>query len=593
MTARWGWFLFFPLIASLGLLIGSQFEFLQNSFHRDLGLGRVAPALGFENYASVLQNPFYVGSIRTTIELSFYAAALGLVLGYPVAYTIARMRSRWSMLMIAAILLASLITVPIKVLGLIIIFNREGMLNRLLTGWHIVDAPVSILGNETGVVVGLIYYSLAFAVLLLYSVIKTIPVSLEDAAKIHGSSQWRAFRKVVFPLSVPGIVAVGMTVFNLSMGGFAAAALMGGGRVATLPVLIHRTIILETKYGVAATLAVILLVLTLVLNIASAIVIAYLLRRRRRKIVAPRTADRLRRLSYRIGARLGGVGDRLRDRGIRVPMLAIFNALWVAWVYLFLFAPLIVVALASLNGGSTRYGSVAFPPAHLSLDWYVHTPMAHIWAFGASMLLGVAASLIALLLALPAALGLVRGRFPGRESAAVLFRVPLQIPFIIIGVSFLYMYYAIGTHTGLALAGTFAGLVLAHAFVLMPYIVNSVAEVLRRFNLQLEEAALVHGAGRWETFRRVTLPVIAPGIFAGTVYAFMVSFGDVPIALFLAGPSFTPLPLLIYQSMDVEFDATLLSTSTAVMIVGLALLLLVQKMVGLGALLRSDASAAG
>ena len=110
---------------------------------------------------------------------------------------------------------------------------------------------------------------------------------------------------------------------------------------------------------------------------------------------------------------------------------------------------------------------------------------------------------------------------------------------------------------------------------------------------QLEEAALVHGASQWRTFYRVTLPVIIPGVFAGTVYAFMVSFGDVPIALFLAGPSFTTMPMLIYQSMDLEFSGTLLSTSTAVMIAGLGLLLLVQKLIGLGSLLRSDASAAG
>jgi putative spermidine/putrescine transport system permease protein len=283
MRVRWGWFLLFPLFASLALLVGSQFEFLKQSFYKDLGLGRVGTTFGFENYTRIFDSSFYMGSIRTTVELSFYAAVIGIVLAYPVAYTIARMRSRWTMVMIATILLASLITVPIKVLGLMIIFSREGALNRFLLRWHLVDSPVTILGNETGVVVGLIYYSLAFAVLLLYSVIKTISVSLEDAAKIHGCGQWRAFWKVVFPLSIPGIVAVGLTVFNLSMGGFAAAALMGGGRVLTLPVLIHRTMIVEAKYGVAATLSVVLLVLALVLNVISTIVISFWLGRKKRK----------------------------------------------------------------------------------------------------------------------------------------------------------------------------------------------------------------------------------------------------------------------------------------------------------------------
>jgi putative spermidine/putrescine transport system permease protein len=304
-------------------------------------------------------------------------------------------------------------------------------------------------------------------------------------------------------------------------------------------------------------------------------------------------SDLLRKRAHGFNQRAGAFGDWLRDHGIRIRILTFFKRFWVACVYVFLFAPLLVIAVASLNGGSTRYANIAFPPTHISLDWYLNTPVAHIRAFGTSIVLGVLSSVVALLLALPASLGLVRSHVRGRELVAVLFRVPLQIPFVIVGISFLSLYYALDARSGLTVANTFVGLAVAHVFILMPYIINSVTEVLRRFNTQLEEAALVHGASQWHTFFRVTLPVIAPGVFAGTVYAFMVSFSDVPIALFLASPSFTPLPMLIYQSMEVEFDATLLSTSTAVIIVGLGSLLLVQKFIGLGSLLRSDASALG
>ena len=120
-------------------------------------------------------------------------------------------------------------------------------------------APVKILGNVTGVVLGLLHFTLGFVVLLIFSVLQTIPRSLEEAAEVHGASAWRVFRRVVLPLSAPGVIVAGLVIFNLSMGAFTAVSLLGGGRILTLPVLIERTMILETKYAMAACLAAVLL----------------------------------------------------------------------------------------------------------------------------------------------------------------------------------------------------------------------------------------------------------------------------------------------------------------------------------------------
>jgi putative spermidine/putrescine transport system permease protein len=275
----------------------------------------------------------------------------------------------------------------------------------------------------------------------------------------------------------------------------------------------------------------------------------------------------------------------------RVQFYMRFNYLLIAGIYFILLAPLVVVALASLNGGSQRAGSIYFPPRNISFDWYLATPVSHLKAFGVSIILAAVACLIAVVLALPVGIALARGRFRTKEMIAVVLRMPLQIPFVIVGISFLYVFINVERGSGISLSNTAAGLIIAHVFILTPYVIGSVTAVLERFNIEIEEAALVHGSNRWRTFRRITLPVIMPGIFAGTVYAFMVSFGDVPIALFLANSSFVPLPMLIYQSMQVDFDATVLSTSTMVMTVGLALLLLVQRLVGLDSLARADASA--
>jgi putative spermidine/putrescine transport system permease protein len=107
----------------------------------------------------------------------------------------------------------------------------------------------------------------------MYGIVRTIPVSLEEAAAIHGASRLRVFRKVLLPLCLPGLVVGFLTIFNTSMGAFTSAALLGGGRVITLPVLIQRTMLLDVKYGMAAALAALLLAFVVILNLASVMVL--------------------------------------------------------------------------------------------------------------------------------------------------------------------------------------------------------------------------------------------------------------------------------------------------------------------------------
>jgi len=273
----------------------------------------------------------------------------------------------------------------------------------------------------------------------------------------------------------------------------------------------------------------------------------------------------------------------------RRPAARVRGLLGVAWgaaVYVFLLAPLVVVAGASLNGGPFL-AYVNFPPDRISLDWYLAIPRAHLRAIGLSLGLALVTAVAACLLGVPAALGLVRGRIPGKAVIAALLRAPLQIPFVVIGVAFLQFYYVIGDAVGLYLQASFTGLALAHVFAATPYVIGSVGAVLQRFDARLEEAALSLGASRWSTFRRVTLPVIMPGVYTGALYAFMLSFTDVPVVLFLAGPGFTTFPVEVFHSFQFDFNPTILASSTLVMLFSLGVLLLIQKVVGLNTLLRS------
>lgn len=273
MKTSWGSLLIPPLLISGGLLVISQFAFLRLSLYADLDLGTVGDEIGFGNYVRIATDPFYYRSLLVTAKIAMAVVALSLVLAYPTAYIIARMRSRWREVLLAAAAITSFITIVIKVLGLIIIFGADAPLNKALQALSLSTGPIRLIGTELGVIVGLTQYTLGFLILLLFSVISTIPRSLEEAAAVHGASRARTIWRVVLPLSLPGVVAGSLVVFNMSMGAFTSAALLGGGRVLTLPVLIQRTIMLETRYAVGAALSAVLLVAVLAINIFSLIAV--------------------------------------------------------------------------------------------------------------------------------------------------------------------------------------------------------------------------------------------------------------------------------------------------------------------------------
>ena len=269
MKARWDIVLIPSLIISFILMITSQLIFLKSSLFKDLGLGRIGDELVLTNYIRFFTDDFYIRVLWLTVQVSFLAMLFTLVFGFPVAYMIARLRSRWAMVLLAGIVVSTFVTIVIKVFGIYIMFSSSGIINKILLGSGLLDKPFTVIGNEAGVVVGLMHFTLGFGVLVLYSVVQTIPRSLEEAAQIHGSSRWRVWKRVIIPLSLPGVTVSALMIFNMCMGAFTSAALLGGGRVFTLPVLIQRIVIMEVKYSMGGTLAAILLVSVLLINLLS------------------------------------------------------------------------------------------------------------------------------------------------------------------------------------------------------------------------------------------------------------------------------------------------------------------------------------
>ena len=288
------------------------------------------------------------------------------------------------------------------------------------------------------------------------------------------------------------------------------------------------------------------------------------------------------------GVRGASRGQRMRgaSRSAGILFDRVVTIGWCSFVYLFLLLPLVVIVGASFDAG-TGYAAMVFPPQDLTIKWYLNISSQQYQSLALSVGLGVLTAILSCLLGVPAAFGLVRGNVPGKALLSTFFRMPLQIPSIVIGLSFLNLYYVIGRMLGWNATGTFAGIAIGHFFHATPYVIGTTVAILQRFDNRLDEAARTLGASPWRTFRRVTLPVIAPGIYAGALYSFMVSFGDVPISMFLTRPGFTTYPVELYFSLESAFDSSILASSTLVIVFSLVVMLLVQRLVGLNTLLQS------
>lgn len=246
---------------------------------------------------------------------------------------------------------------------------------------------------------------------------------------------------------------------------------------------------------------------------------------------------------------------------------------YVAAMVLFLLAPLAVIVVVAFN--PTQF--IVFPPRGLSLRWFEKVFgaaefMVPLWN---SILLGLASTICAAALAVPAALALVRHRPPGSQEIQAFLLSPLSLPTIVLATGLLFFTSHIG------LGNSFWALLAGHVVLTTPYILRTVFAVYSGVNREIEEAAAVLGAGPLASFFLVTLPMIRPGILAGAIFAFLISFDEVPVALFLSNTDTVTLPVSILSYLVYNYDPAVAAISTVQMLIVLALLLLLEHFFGL------------
>jgi putative spermidine/putrescine transport system permease protein len=234
-------------------------------------------------------------------------------------------------------------------------------------------------------------------------------------------------------------------------------------------------------------------------------------------------------------------------------------------VLLYLVFPILVVIPLSFSAGTY----LSFPPPGFSLRWYANFLGRKDWLDAASLSLwvGTAVMLLATALGAPAALALVRSDLYGKSFLTGFIISPLIAPVIIVAIG-IYFFYA-----QLGLVGNPFALVIAHTALAVPFVVINVSATLQGFDEHLEQAAMNLGATPWRTFWQVTFPIIRPGVLAGALFAFISSFDELVVALFVSGTSAVTLPRKMWESIRFEIDPTIAAVSTMLIVLTGALFL--------------------
>lgn len=250
---RIAWLLMLPMAVALGLFLVSLGALVWSSFVAADGTASL------KLYAQFFARKDYVDVLFRTLWVAGLTTLISLIIGYPVAYFVARYQGRRDWLLVL-IILPWLVSVVVRTYGWIVLLGNRGLINAFLAWLGVIDGPVRLMFNTTGIVIGLVHVFCPFMILAILAVFLHLERSLEEASMSLGAGPWLTFRKVVWPLSLPGVISGVMLVYLMATGAIVTPLLLGGLRDRMLGTQIYQEMFQVFDYPKAAAMAVILTV---------------------------------------------------------------------------------------------------------------------------------------------------------------------------------------------------------------------------------------------------------------------------------------------------------------------------------------------
>jgi len=497
-----------------------------------------APTL--KQYQTIVAIGSYWRLLGISIAIAFGVAVLATALAYPVAYFLVFRAGRAAGLCLMLLLIPFWTSFLLRVMSWKFLLGSDGAINWLLIYSGVIAEPISgLLYSRSAVVIALVYVWIPFAALPISAALQRIQPELVEVAADLGATSWRRFWTIIFPLSLPGVLAAFFMVFIPTVGEYVTPLLVGGSRGAMYGNVIQDFFTKAADWPRGAALSVVMLVVTLLLVVFAARLVNF--------------------KAARMTASQAVISEQVR--------FSLLTGYFVGLIAL-LYLPLAVLFLFSFNAGT----GLSFPFHGLTLQWYEQLFQSpELLRSGRnSIIVAAVSSCVAAAFGTALALLFTRFNFRGDKLLFALAMLPLVVPVIILAVALLVLFLAAGISRSLWTVA------IAHSVVALPYVILIVSASLAGFDPDLEEAAMDLGAPYRRVILNIVLPLIAPSILSAWLVAFTVSLDEFALALFLAGTDVT-FPVYLYGQLRFASRLPMMIAFAVLMMVGTLLLVLIAE----------------
>jgi spermidine/putrescine transport system permease protein len=514
-----------PLLAWLAILVVLPNLLLIGVSFLKSNNGVIVYQPTFENYLRAYQSSGVWVLLGRTLLTAALSTLIAAMIAYPMAYYAARVLRKGRFVSVLLVIIPLWISLLMRVFAWRVILGENGVLNAFLLHTGLISEPSdALLYNSFAVFLTFVYVSIPFIFVAVYSAIERIPQNLVDAASDCGANGLRAFTTVIWPLSMPGM-SIGLALaFLMAVGDYITPSMVGGlnGTMLGMVIASQFGIVGNWPYGAA---------LALILLVSVAVILSLLFR-----------FARVPGVLVGEGGSAGAVQSKPRSTSDHVRKTAAF--LLFCLPYLFLYAPLVIIAIFSFNDTTVQ----VFPLTGFTFKWYreVLDNAALIAALNRSLYVGLWVLAISIVAGTGFAILFVYGKVAGSRLAEQLLTLPVAIPGVVLGITLVLAFQLLALPVGIP------RIVLGHCTFVMPVVMLTVLSRLRRLDPALVEASSDLGARYSSTIWHVVLPLVRGSVIGGALLGFTLSVDEVVVSLFLTGTQPT-LPVWVWNQMRFGF----------------------------------------
>lgn len=534
-----------------------------------MSVNDAAGNLTLDGYRQMFTAGIYVDVLLNTFRIAAETTVACLIFGYPVACWLARMPEKRRGRVILLVLLPFWMSALVKNFAWMVLLSRRGVVSQIaaMLGY---EGRIDLLYSHSAVVFAMAHTMLPLAIMTVLPTMLKIDGRLLSAANTLGATPSQVFWRIYFPQSMPGVAAAGLLIFIGSLGFFITPALLGSPRETVIGQLLITQVQQMMNWQLAGCLAMLLLSVTLVVCLIYDRIFGISAISGAETSHNPKSV--VRRMGYGMLATLALITDNL-DRAIKacagpnktgwlLPAFGIF-------VVSLLFLP--VVFFPPMAFSSARF--LQFPPPGFSLQWMSQYLTSEVWRGATLRSFGIAAitASFATILAGLAAYGVARTTSRLSSAAFMVFLLPMIIPHIVTAVALFYVF----AHFGLI--ATNIGIALGHTVVAMPLAFIIILTAFKNYDWKLDQAAATLGAKRPQIAYLITIPTVAGSFVAAFLFAFLTSFEEFTIALFIGAGAKQTLPKQMFDDVLLSVTPTLAAASVVVLGVVMVIFLIAER----------------